>query len=349
MLKKLFLCGLLLACFLAPGFCQRPDSLVFSGYAEAYYGYDFSRPANHERPFFIYNHKRHNEISLNLLLARAAYASARVRGALGVMFGTYPHYNLAAEPGLQRLVYEASLGVRLSERHPIWLDVGVMPSHIGFESAIGADCWTLSRSLMAENSPYFEAGARLSYTNPAATLYAAGLVLNGWQRVWRPDGFQRPSFGLQLTYRPSAYLTLNYSNFLGYDRPDSLRSFRHYHNFYAVFAKNRWGLTAGLDLGSDLSTDALRHRGTWLTPVVIARRQVGRAAWLAVRAEYFRDKTPVLLAEQAAVMGFSVNLDRQLTEKVLWRTEYKVFRADGPLFKGHHENHALLTALCLKI
>ena len=45
----------------------------FSGYGEIYYSYDFSNPANHEKSSFIYNHKRHNEINANLLLAKANY------------------------------------------------------------------------------------------------------------------------------------------------------------------------------------------------------------------------------------------------------------------------------------
>jgi hypothetical protein len=40
-----------------------------------------------------------------------------------------------------------------------------MPSHIGFESVISADCWTLTRSLLAENSPYYETGMRLEATS----------------------------------------------------------------------------------------------------------------------------------------------------------------------------------------
>lgn len=45
-------------------------TFTFQGYCELYYSYDFSNPQNHEKPNFIYSHKRHNEINLNL-----AYAS----------------------------------------------------------------------------------------------------------------------------------------------------------------------------------------------------------------------------------------------------------------------------------
>jgi Putative beta-barrel porin-2, OmpL-like. bbp2 len=72
--------------------------LTFSAYAEIYYSYDFANPSNHEKSNFIYNHKRHNEISANLLLAKANYTDNNIRANLGVMAGNYPQYNLSAEP-----------------------------------------------------------------------------------------------------------------------------------------------------------------------------------------------------------------------------------------------------------
>ncbi|WP_050977486.1 outer membrane beta-barrel protein [Nitritalea halalkaliphila] len=71
----------------------------------------------------------------------------------------------------------------------MWLDVGIMPSHIGFESAIGAVCDHLTRSLLAENSPYFLTGARLTYAlHPQHTLVL--WATNGWQNVQRQPGVQ---------------------------------------------------------------------------------------------------------------------------------------------------------------
>src|ERR1044072_3078104 len=76
--------------------------VTFSGYAEAYYSYDFNNPANHLKPGFIYSHNRHNELNLNLGFVKANYTSDRVRGKVAIMAGTYAEYNLAAEPELLR-------------------------------------------------------------------------------------------------------------------------------------------------------------------------------------------------------------------------------------------------------
>ena len=49
------------------------DSLrtELSGYAEVYFGYDLGGPVDNERPDFLYNHKRHNEVAINLAYIKA--------------------------------------------------------------------------------------------------------------------------------------------------------------------------------------------------------------------------------------------------------------------------------------
>ena len=51
------------------------SNLAFTGYVEAYYGYDFNEPADHSRPSFIYSHNRHNEFNLNLGFIKAGYTT----------------------------------------------------------------------------------------------------------------------------------------------------------------------------------------------------------------------------------------------------------------------------------
>src|SRR5690242_17590790 len=81
-------------------------SLTFSGYAEAYYAYDFNQPDNHELPFFFYNFKRHNEVNLNLGFINANYIAKNVRGNFGLMAGTWPQYNSSAEQPLLQHVWQ---------------------------------------------------------------------------------------------------------------------------------------------------------------------------------------------------------------------------------------------------
>ena len=61
--------------------------LNFSAFGELYYSYDFSNPQNHEKPNFLYNHKRHNEVNANLLLVKVNYFDTTYRANLGLMAG----------------------------------------------------------------------------------------------------------------------------------------------------------------------------------------------------------------------------------------------------------------------
>ncbi|MBC8156417.1 MAG: porin, partial [Bacteroidetes bacterium] len=201
--------------------------LVVTGYVEAYYVHDFTAPkTTQERPGFIYNHKRNREVNLNQAFIKAAYTNERVRGNLALQVGTYAQYNYAAEQDLIKNIFEANAGVKLSKTRDLWLDAGIFSSHIGFESAISKDCWTLTRSILAENSPYYLSGAKVTYNASSGKLTLLGSVLNGWQRVAKLPGYSGMAISTQVQYKPSPKLILNWSSFLGSDRPDSLKQGR---------------------------------------------------------------------------------------------------------------------------
>jgi hypothetical protein len=203
--------------------------LTFFGYAEAYYSYDLANPTDHLRPAFTYSHNRHNEFNLNLALLGLRYQDERVRGALALQAGTYPEANYANEPLALRHLNEANVGLRLAPR--LWLDAGIFAAHLGSESARSLDNLALTRSIMADNSPYYETGAKLTYEANARWTFT-GLVLNGWQNI--RDNNQNKALGTQIQLKPSARLLLNYSTFLGEgaNRPEPDTRWRHFHDLY---------------------------------------------------------------------------------------------------------------------
>ncbi len=68
---------------------QTSGKLTVSGYAEIYYGYDFNRPRDNNRPPFVYSHNRSNEVNLNLGFIKINYDNGSIRGNLALMAGTY--------------------------------------------------------------------------------------------------------------------------------------------------------------------------------------------------------------------------------------------------------------------
>lgn len=287
--------------------------LSISGYAELYYQYDFNKPADNNRPDFVYSHNRHNEFNLNLGFVKAGYSADRVRANLALGAGTYMNANYAAEPGVLKNVFEANAGIKLGKKN-LWLDAGIFPSHIGFESAVGKDCGTLTRSMAADNSPYYEAGAKLSYGSQDGKWSLTALALNGWQRIKRVDGNSLMSWGTQVQYKPASSVLLNYSTFFGTDKPDSARLYRVFHNLYSIFSLNdKWELTLGFDFGTEDKSVNGPGQNIWYSPACLLRYKISGRWSMTARGEYYSDKNGVIIPAGTPhgfqTTGISFNVD----------------------------------------
>ena len=333
----------------------RPFS--FFGYAEVYYGYDFGRPATNTRPSFLYNYTHHNRVNANLVFLKFAYAKNRFRFNIAPMLGTYSQSNLAEEPFYLRQIFEANIGGKLLKNKELWLDAGVFPSHIGFESAIGKDCSTLSRSMLAENSPYFETGIKLTYQhNPKWTFTV--LVLNGWQKIRWIKGKTLPSFGAQIVYQPTDKLLFNYSNFIGTDNPDSIRRMRYFHNLYAVWSAHpQLTLTAGFDIGTEQKAKYSAAYNVWYSPVFIVQYKPISKLAVAARYEFYSDRNGALI-KTGTLNGFqthgvSVNLDYIICSKIVWRVEGKILNSRDKIFiykeRESRNNYSILTSMAISL
>lgn len=316
---------------------NKKNPLKISGYAEVYYGYDFGAPENNTRPSFIYSHNRHNEVALNLGFIKANYENEKVRANLAIMAGTYANANLSAEEGVMKNIYEANAGVKLSPTKNLWIDAGIFASHIGFESAISKDCWTLTRSILAENSPYYESGAKISYTIDSAKWFVSALVLNGWQRIKRVDGNKTLAFGHQLTYKPNSNVTLNSSSFIGNDKPNIDKRMRYFHNLYGIFQLNKnWGLTAGFDIGAEQKSKGSESYNSWYSPVLIVKYKASEKINLAFRGEYYQDENGVIIATETPngfkTFGYSLNFDYSIYDNVVWRIEGRNLNSKDEIF-----------------
>lgn len=316
---------------------EKKNPLTFSGYVETYFQYDANNPDNNIRPSFIYSHNRNNEVSLNLGLLKATYDTGMVRAHLALAAGSYMNVNYSAEPGVLKNIYEANVGFKVLKNQNLWITAGIMPSHIGFESAVGADCITLTRSIMAENSPYFEAGAKITYVSPSGQWELSGLYLNGWQRIQRVDGNTSPAFGHQLIYKPTNKITFNSSSFIGNDKPDNVSQRRYFHDFYGQFdLTSSIKLMAGFDLGWEQNIAQSNHYNKWYGASAMTQIAVTDKLNLAIRAEYYQDKKGVLIATGIPngfeTYGASVNSDYKISSNLVWRMEVKNYSSKEGIY-----------------
>ena len=324
--------------------------LTTYGFVDAYYGFDFNHANTNVRPGFLYSHNRQNEFTVNNAILGARYDDGKVRGAFGIQAGTYVSANYAAEDQVMKHIYEAYAGFRPFSK--AWLDLGIFGSHIGFESAISKDNWTLTRSLMAENSPYYEAGARLTYeVGPKLTL--TGLVLNGWQNI--RENNQAKGLGTQIQWKPSAKLLINSSTFYGNEQPqDSLIRRRYFHDFYVTYAATeRLNLAVVFDVGKQQSAGRSGY-DTWHTGAAFVKYKLGDQFSTTLRGEYYSAQRGVIISSISPTAfdrkflagGTSLNLDYLPTANVAFRVEGRYLRAQDAIFQhdtGNSRNYGNVT------
>jgi hypothetical protein len=341
--------------FSSPAFAQENsrNSLQFdiSAFLDVYYGYDFVDQMGVENRLpFLYNHTNQNRMGINLALVTLGVKTDYLRANLGIQQGTYARDNYANEPELFQWIHQANVGVALDNERKVWIDAGVLPSHIGFENAVSTENLTLSRSIIAENSPYFETGVQLSWQKDER-WYFAFLYLNGWQRIRAIPGRNRPSFGTQATYTPNENIKLNWSTFIGTDQPLEAETMLYFTNFYGDFKLGEgWRLIAGLDGGRRaLAFDLDRN---WWGMSAILQRQFSEKIASALRFEYYNDPFQAiatsLIDQGIQTSGISLNGDWKLGKIATFRLEGRWLT--GPVLgidSGNSDNYFLLGSFAL--
>lgn len=333
----LLMWGLSGTCLYASGemWDEKPAVSIF-GFVDAFYVYDFSRPDTQQRQPFLYNHNRHNETNVNLALLQMRIEHPKYRSSIALQTGTYANDNYVNEEGTAKNIYEASVGFALNEANTLWLDAGIFPSFIGFESAISTENWTLTRSLLAENSPYFLSGTTLSY-RPNKEWFFLAAVLNGWQRIQRVEGSSTPSFGTQISYTPNENVSWNWSTFVGTDEPDVTRKMRYFNNIYGKFQlSEKIGLIAGCDIGYEQKEKGSSAYNSWFAPVLISKYTVDKNWATALRVEKYHDKDGVIIATPTSngfqTMGVSSNIDYTPASNVAVRLEARWLKSRDEIF-----------------
>jgi hypothetical protein len=307
------------------------QGLRFGAFVDAYYAFDLNDPPSRLRAFTT-QPVRHNTFSVNLAALRGEYTSDQARAAFVWGVGDYVESNYAAEPEYLRGLIEAYGGVRLAGG--VWVDAGVLLSHIGPESPYSTANLTLGRSLIAEFSPYYETGVRVSYA-PSDRLSLAGLVLNGWQNIAETNDAK--AFGTQVSYRLAPNVLLNWSSFIGNEAPDSSDArTRIFNDLYATWAVSpALDVVAAFDFGFQRRPEEDDYTA-WQGGALIGRYRLSPAVAVNGRAEFYDDpdETIVVTAPGAGfqVVGASLGLDVTPASNAFVRFEVRGFKATEEVF-----------------
>jgi hypothetical protein len=328
---------------------QKPQVNI-TGFEDAYYVYDFNKPTGNRQDFF-FNHNRHNEFNINNAVAIIALDHQKYRMNLGLHAGTYAQDNYAHEQVMLRAIYLANVGISLNRKNTLWLDAGIFSSHMGFESALSIDNPTLTRSFVAENSPYYLSGAKVTY-NIGEKWELATILSNGWQRIQRVEGNSIPSGGTQVVFKPTDKLLLNWSTFATTEFPDSLRRMRYFNNLYANFKLGKKiSVITGFDFGVEQASFQSNKYNEWFAPVIITRYDYNHHWGFAIRGEYLQDVYGTIIPVQSNASEFkttavSVNVDFRPSSNAALRVEGRYLSSTEdvlPTSQGLSNNNFFLT------
>lgn len=337
---------------------SKTPTINFTGFLDVFYVYDFNKPSEKYRQTFLYNHNRHNEFNLNLGIIKLALNHKKYRSNLAFHTGTYVNDNYAKEPLLLKFIAEAAIGLSINKKNNWWIDVGIFPSHIGFESAISTDNLTMTRSILAENSPYFFAGVKSTYNSKNKKIEVNASILNGWQRIERVAGSSIPAFGTQLKWTPFEKILVNWSTFVGSDDVDSIRRMRYFNNVYAqIQASKKWKVITGFDYGIQQDSKGSTKYNQWWSPVLIGQYCMNESWKLALRVEKYCDKDGIMIESITNngfdVNSFSLNTDFTPNPAIMWRIETRLFQSENKEFKTtnglSNYNFIIGTSIALKI
>jgi hypothetical protein len=322
--------------------------VAFGGFVDGYFAYDFGRSRDIDRAFTT-QAVRHDEFNINLAFMDATITGARVRGRVAAQFGTAVQANYAAEPrvgsfsgpDVSRYIQEATAGYKVSSS--VWVDAGVFFSPFGSENWISRDNWTYTRSLIADNSPYYEAGVKATWT--ITPRWSAQLhVINGWQNISETNSSK--AVGARLDFAPHDGLSFAYDVFVGNEQPDSLPSRLRTFNeiIFGASITSRLQLRGTLDVGTQRHADG-NGIGSWNGYALLARYQLSPRIALAGRVEGYSDPDQfiVITGEPYGLRasGASLGADIAPMPKLLWRSEVKWLGAHDPLFPSQSATNDL--------
>lgn len=334
-------------------------SVRFGAFVDGYFAWDTRRPRTLDRAYTT-TAARHSEFNINLAFVDATLTGARLRGRFAAQFGTSVQANYAAEPrvgnnsgpDVSRYIQEAFVGYQV--RPTVWIDAGVFFAPFGAENWISRDNPVYTRSLIADNSPYYESGVRVSWqARPSLALQAH--VINGWQNVSETN--ESKALAFRADWNPNSQLTLSYDGFFGNEQPDSLPARgRHFHEGIArVRLDDRTSITTSLDYGSQERASGA-GRSAWRGFAVLLRRELMETVGIGARVEGYSDPDQVIVATGTTrglrATGGSVNVDVRVHPRAIWRSEFRQLAARDAVFPSAttgwvRDNRALITSLAL--
>jgi hypothetical protein len=248
------------------------------------------------------------------------------------------------------------------------MDAGILGSPYTNENPVSKDQIMYSRSLSAENSPYYLSGMKLGLPLRKNLRFYTYLI-NGWQQI--QDNNEQLALGTQLEWQLGKNHIINWNTYIGNEKSQVQPQFdtRFFTDLYWIgkFGK-KWDasvcLYAGRQRYSSYRYDSLisppdhaTYRNyTWWNANVQLKYAFTTKISLSGRVEWFNDEnnifqTPWYRAEKGYRNGsFGFCLNRRVENNAMLRLEYRRFftgsddRSIYPFGSGYRDNLDVVSA-----
>lgn len=238
-----------------------------------------------------------------------------------------------------RHVHRANVSYLAPIGNGLTLTAGLLTSFIGYESFYSRDNFNYTRSYMADYAPYFMTGVAAQYP-VNETLQLAVYVINGYNNISQPN--RAPSYGTQLSWKPSPRWTLKQNFYYGPDQLDTaLKFWRFFSDSIVEWKDGAWTVALAYDAGTENAVEQAGHpRMFWTSTAFFVRYHV-RGPWsVAFRPELYWDRNGRLTGAEQRITAMTSTLEYRLDvgrQSAMLRLEYRFDRstgAQGGFYKG---------------
>lgn len=312
----------------------------YGAYADLGYIVNFNFPENH-----LWRSRttasRHNELAPNMglvYLRKDATEQSRWGTELGVQ-GGYDSQNFAFLPGEPKVggadtlrhIHRANMSYLVPVGNGLTVQGGLFNSLIGYESLYAKDNVNYTRSWVADNTPYMMFGVNVKYP-VNDKLNVAGFIINGYYHLSHPN--DQPSYGAQISYKPTTGLTLTETLYAG---PDQSKTSFDFWRFYLNSILEWRDDDVVVALSYDIGTESIANQPGDPRTFVMGANIVGRwhiaGPWaVALRPEFYWDRNGRWTGNEQFVKAVTTTIEYKFPYKwtnTMFRLEYRYDESTG--------------------
>jgi len=289
-------------------FSQESDLLQISGYADAYWKYDFSKQENIKTYFA----NDQNSISVGMIglglkkaVGKASFVGELAFGPRGQYLSIANGDGAEANSGNSFHIQNLYASYNFTEK--LSLTAGFMGTFVGYEVISPASNFHYSTSYLFGAGPFQNAGIKANYVFSSKVSAMVGLF-NDWNVYRDFNGVSH--FGAQVTINPTEGLT-TYVNFLTGSSDGGEENYSSGTLFDLVAA---YSISDQFDLALNAADYTFKSEGGYQGIALYPKYNISENVAVGVRGEYFRTKD---VEEIAGTEVMSFTLSGQLKHKGL--------------------------------